>query len=106
MSKSVFVLDTPEMCMGCPFAWPVDDYSYICIITVDNDDNFKPINDDSYATKVEDWCPLRPLPEKMKLEGRYNQEYFQKGGKTPSYKCGWNACVDEITGDEVDGEIN
>ncbi len=42
-------------------------------------------------------CPLRELPKKMKVTGRYNQEYFQKGGKMPSYKVGWNDCVDELT---------
>lgn len=53
-----------------------------------------------------DWCPLNPLPEKMKVTGLYNGEYFKAGGKPPSYKIGWNACIDEITGGEVDGEIN
>ena len=57
MSKSVLVIDTPEMCMGCPFAWPADDYTYICIVAVDNDGDFKQIRDDSYAVKREDWCP-------------------------------------------------
>ena len=27
-----------------------------------------------------------------------NGEYFKAGGKLPSYKIGWNDCIDEITG--------
>ena len=102
MSKSVLVMDTPKMCMGCPFAWPVDDYSFVCIIAYDEDGDCKAISDDSYGKKVEDWCPLKPLPEKMKVTGIYNGEYFKAGGKPPSYKIGWNGCIDEITGGNVD----
>ncbi len=43
------------------------------------------------------WCPLKPLPEKMKVTGLYNGEYFKAGGKPPSYKIGWNNCIDAIT---------
>lgn len=46
---------------------------------------------------IPDWCPLKPLPEKMKVTGLYNGEYFKAGGKPPSYKIGWNKCIDEIT---------
>lgn len=49
-----------------------------------------------------DWCPLKSLSEKMKVTGIYNGEYFKAGGKPPSYKIGWNACIDEITGGNVD----
>lgn len=38
----------------------------------------------------------------MKVTGIYNGEYFKAGGKPPSYKIGWNACIDEITGGEAD----
>lgn len=96
MKKSVFVMDTPEMCMGCPFAWPADDYSYICIIAEDKDGDFKAINYDLYAVKVEDWCPLRPLPEK--------REYINPVSNIEANKniiaVGWNTCIDEIIGGE------
>ena len=39
-----------------------------------------------------DWCPLRALPEKMKVCGKYPQP----DRIAPSYKVGWNACLDEI----------
>ena len=53
---------------------------------------------DGEAESIPDWCPLQPLPEKMKVTGLYNGEYFKAGGKLPSYKIGWNDCIDEITG--------
>ena len=90
MSKSVLVIDTPEMCMGCPFAWPVDDYSFVCIIAYDEDGDYKAISDDSYGKKVEDWCPLKPLPEKNTAENDMTD--YQRG-----MVDGWNACLREIT---------
>lgn len=53
------------MCMGCPFAYPVDDFSYVCVASEDEDGGCKVISDNSYDKKVEDWCPLMDLPEKM-----------------------------------------
>lgn len=91
MSKSVLVIDSPEDCTRCPMLNSVDE----CILQ----DEAANVNADTLDELIQT-CPLKPLPEKMKLTGKYNQEYFQKGGKTPSYKVGWNACIDEITGDE------
>ena len=39
-----------------------------------------------------EFCPLREMPEKMELCGKYPQP----GKPVPSYRCGWNACLDEI----------
>nr|DAE51610.1 MAG TPA: hypothetical protein [Caudoviricetes sp.] len=95
MNKSALVIDTPGMCMGCPFTWPADDYTYICIVAVDADGDFKQIRDDSYAVKREDWYPLKSLPEKGTIENDMTD-----------YQCGLidgrNQCIDEITGGEVD----
>lgn len=95
MSKSVLVIDTPVNCEWCT----VRGGSFYCHCKL----NHRNIED---IKKKPDWCPLKPLPEKMEMIGKYNQEYFQKSGKMPSYKVGWNACIDEITGGEADGEIN
>ena len=86
MSKSVLVIDTPEKCVSCIY---VGVFHYFCRI------NCRDIKD--ISTKP-DWCPLKPLPEKMKVTGLYNGEYFKTGNKPPSYKIGWNKCIDEITG--------
>lgn len=35
----------------------------------------------------------------MEICGTYNAEYYAKGGLMPSYKLGWNKCLDAIEGD-------
>lgn len=92
MSKSVLVIDTPENCCSCYLRGFTLNLQYCR-------GKKKDIKDTS--TKP-DWCPLKPLPEKMKLTGVYDRAYFQSNGKMPSYKIGWNDCIDKITGGEVD----
>lgn len=90
MSKSLLVMKTPENCRSCMY---IGTFRYFCRI------NCKDIED---ASVKPDWCPLKPLPDKMKLTGVYGREYFQSNGKMPSYKIGWNDCIDEITGGNSD----
>lgn len=88
MSKSVLVMKTPESCRSCYLRGFTLALQY-CKVESEHieDTSVKP-----------DWCPLKPLPEKMKLTGNYNGEYSKTGGKTLGYKVGWNACINEITG--------
>lgn len=86
MSKSVLVIDTPENCGKCKFI-----SGFWCRAM---NGRRVPNND-----VIPNWCPLKPLPDKMKLTGVYGREYFQSNGKMPSYKIGWNQCIDEITGE-------
>ncbi len=95
MSKSVLVMDTPESCINCKVGQNMSNCMETCIRC--------PIAGkcalDEEAESIPEWCPLKPLPEKMKLTGNYNGEYSKTGGKTLSYKVGWNACINEITGE-------
>ena len=82
MSKSVLVLDTPKNCNSCVLCcgrlYP------FCKMNV-----FRDIED---SDTVPDWCPLKPLPEKITrvaVTDHWN-----------SIKAGWNTCIDEITGGE------
>lgn len=92
MSKSVLVIDTPGNCYSCCLHEPIRNWSYCAV-------KLKRIKDPSVKPG---WCPLKPLPEKMKVTGIYNGEYFKAGGKPPSYKIGWNKCINEITGGNYD----
>lgn len=95
MSKLVLVIDyTPENCYDCPIG---QDCSNILETSLFCLGAGKCVIDKEAAT-IPNWCPLKPLPEKMKVTGLYNGEYFKAGGKLPSYKIGWNDCIDEITG--------
>ena len=87
MSKSVLVMETPENCKSCIH---VGTFRYFCRINCRDitNPNVKPV-----------WCPLRPLPEKKE------EEKYWRGEHELSWIQGWNACIDEITGGEVDGEI-
>lgn len=87
MSKSVLVINTPKYCALCVLRSGV--HHPFCRV------NNRDITDLSIRP---DWCPLKPLPEKIKATGLYNCEYFKAGDRPPSYKIGWNACIDEITG--------
>ena len=91
MSKVILVMDSlPESCDKCPF---FDDYSY-------RDLNCRAQNkrtiDYPYPENFrQEWCPLKPMPEKYNIEedrkkphdGGYTWEYYENG---------YNACINEI----------
>lgn len=89
MPKAVLVMDMPESCVYCPLSrllYGMED-GIECVAA-------GRIN--RICKVIPYWCPLRELPEKMEVCGTYNSDYYAKGGKMPSYKTGWNACLDEI----------
>ncbi len=90
MSKSMLVIDTPEKCIRCPLLNGADE-----CIAQDDDANFNA--GDSWDELMKG-CPLKPLPEKMKVTGIYNYVYLEAGGKPSRYRLGWNDCIDAITG--------
>lgn len=79
MSKAVLVIDMPKNCLHCK----LQDWANCRIVKGCHTGDTRP-----------DWCPLRPMPEKMQVCGVYPQ----KDGIVPSYKIGYNACIDEILG--------
>jgi hypothetical protein len=80
MSKSVLVLDTPKYCASCALRSGI--LHPFCRA------NRRDITDLSIRP---DWCPLKPLPEKM--TGVAQTDHWN------SIKEGWNECIDEITGE-------
>ena len=88
MPKAVLIMDMPERCADCPLRNSSHaKNSYVCCYLT-----LKDISETDYYDKKPDWCPLRELPEKMKECGKYPQP----DRIAPSYKVGWNACLDEI----------
>lgn len=87
MSKSVLVIETPEKCDLCMY---IGTFHSFCKI------NCRDIKDTSVKP---DWCPLMDLPEK-------NNGDYPANTSDAGFVEGWNQCIDEITGGEVDGEIN
>lgn len=93
MSKAVLITDMPECCADCPCSFYERDNTKLNLIC-----GMK--GEDANNVGKPDWCPLVPMPEKMDICGLYNAEYYAKGGKPPSYKVGWNACIDALKGKE------
>lgn len=89
MSKVMFVMDKPESCEKCKLSrcLPAKGVG-ICGINREHFDDM---------TKVQDWCPMRDVPEKDN-ESYYPDEY-QDG-----FAAGYNFCLDEILGmNEIPG---
>lgn len=81
MKKAVLIIDLPENCRDCPF------FGYECRLTRNRCNWYN--EDGRHET-----CPLQELPGPMEVCGRYPQP-----GTVPSYRIGWNACLDKITED-------
>ena len=88
MNKSILVIDTPSHCGECQIRFD-DIYSNWCSY-----ENPEPNGVYKYVeSKIKpDWCPLRPMPEKMT---GYDSIKWQWG----EYEDGWNQCIDAIMGE-------
>ena len=102
MSKSVLVIDTPENCYGCPFGTEYCgnlEYEGCCELAdcLDYDVILTTEEHYDYESKSRpEWCPLKPLPEKMIIpRGARNTDGLE-------YASGYNTCINEIKGGEVD----
>ena len=88
MKKAVLLMDVPEKCLDCNLCVLDMDGSISCyynkreICSNVGENNSRP-----------NWCPLRPLPDRKEITETYKWE-----DRLPSFKCGWNWCLDEITG--------
>ena len=84
MSKAVLVMDMPEKCSWCPLGRLFGTAGATeCRAT-------ERVNRD--CESVPDWCPIRPIPEKVTEDGL---ECFGE----LKYMQGWNDCRHVICGD-------
>lgn len=97
MSKAIAIIDRPKNCQKCWFSkcyysLPLSTHrkGYGCRLKEPCD---REVEDFDYDEEVHlSNCPLREVPQKMQVCGKYPQA----DGITPSYKIGWNDCIDEI----------
>ena len=92
--KSIVVFNTPTKCNDCYF----NGYRWnVCILTDEDIDEYVNPNE----TKPE-WCPLRPLPEKMPMrdEAEFYLGYMNGKTKYLGFNEGYNACLEDILGGE------
>ena len=91
MPKAVLVMDMPESCSKCKFLYEFQGIKKCQLMNVLYGGASK-LSQNTFAAKRHEKCPLLELPEKMKVCGKYPQP----DRIAPSYKVGWNACLDEI----------
>ena len=78
--RAVLVFDMPKDCYECP-----------CVC--DEFNSCQACNDckrERDQKGIPSWCPLKPLPHSKQMENRWFSDDYSKG---------WNACLDEITGE-------
>lgn len=92
MSKAVLVIDEmPDNCFKCKlcqFAFDselFEDGEAYCVYESES------IQENFDNESKPEWCPLRALPEKKSIENKSDIGVAVFGG--------WNACIDEITGE-------
>lgn len=84
MSKSILIIDTPRQCYQCP-CYTCDSVSSFC----------QKENRETRGNTKPDWCPLKPLPEKIQ------ENYILFGDEIVWEKAvGYNNCIDEIIGEK------
>lgn len=82
--KSILIIDTPKCCFDCRlFREGIVDTCF----PIDRDIHDEEGGFDEGGNRPL-WCPLRTLPHKL-----------QADWYTDGYKEGFNACLDEITGE-------
>lgn len=90
--KAILVIDMPECCYDCDFCrfnggYMNGYYGRDCLITGESVQNNFNITTSRHKT-----CPLKPMPEKKKI---FDDIYAGSG-----LDRGYNACIDEILGEE------
>lgn len=102
MSKSVLVIDTPRNCYDCPFGTAYCgeiEYEGLCELADCLDCDEILMTEEHYDCESKSkpvWCPLKPLPEKMIIQrDARNTDGLE-------YASGYNTCINEIKGGEVD----
>ena len=93
--KAILVINMPTTCLDCPVCTISDwDGEYECGVSHKSTEE--------YFDKIPSWCPLRPLP-KMKEGMALGKREIDGKEKDligwSSYDCGWNDCLEQITGE-------
>ena len=83
MNKVFFVMDDPRWCSNCPIATQIHDKWFCWKGICDDlgDYQLKPVDMDSRTRP--DWCPLKPLPDKVEV---FMDDWAE----------GYNACLGDI----------
>ena len=87
MNKAILVIDIPESCDKCPLF-----HGFYTDMTCGA--NNYGINYPYPKDFRQDWCPLKPVPEKYEIDRSKCSDKFYEF----EFESGWNQCIDEILG--------
>ena len=87
--KSILIIDTPKNCLDCQLM--VDGWCYA--VKADRTQEVISAKDRTC------WCPLRPLPPKLDAND-WHRMFSGLFSEREAKGYGWNACIDEITGEK------
>ena len=94
MAKGYVLVDIPESCSECQLCSYDDMHGYlafVCCGKIDNGFGFVEISEEIMNNDMKpDWCPIKELPEKKQWGKAFNGNVK-----------GWNDCLKEILGDEM-----
>lgn len=87
MSKMIAIFDKPQICYDCPCY--KDNYSRRCAL---NNRKIKDEIDKHPYMDIQDWCPLKEVPEKQ------IRDYPEYNSYLTGYNDGWDDCISKISG--------
>ena len=100
MSKSIMIIETPKNCHHCKFEdWDEEEWCYKCKL-LDLPTESKTYHNGQVGFVRKLLCPFKKLPEKRLLPKEMVE--WTNYGEEPWFSDGWNACIDEILGEEDD----
>ena len=85
MEKGIIVVAVPDSCADCKFS-----EFHKCIVNSNSNWMYSAKNDKPR------WCPIQSVPDKL---GEPSDPYYEYD---TGYCTGWDSCLEEILGDEVD----
>jgi hypothetical protein len=85
MNKAILVIDMPDSCDKCPLF-----HGFYTDMTC-SANNYS-INYPYPKDFRQDWCPLKPVPEKYDMETAITRDFDYNG----EFEYGYNQCIDEI----------
>ena len=83
--KAILVIDMPNNCEECKIIYLQGHGESIC--------------DSGDWSKRPSWCPLKLLPDKKELANYLPFEDYPQQIRLMDFVNGWNACIEEITGE-------
>lgn len=102
--KAMLIIDMPKSCDECMLCdtheITENGYDYANCYALHQDIKAKFDSDGRFMIKKPNHCPLKPMPQKMADEDGIISEQKEPSECEWDFISGWNACIDEILGEE------